>query len=201
MGRVDVDAGSGSDFDPATQNAAAGKDKCVSDPLLVDDCQSEITIERRRGNRLPIGLAVRLMPCFHTRPVQIEKKVFQAFGELVTARQNRQAPRLRSAPPRRRAHSRRGYARSAAATFRCPNNKAVGMASSPLVHRFPHIRISQLVSGDPSVAHLDVAALDCSPSNAMRRFFLPTLARMRGVCVVECFAINALRVLRQMRAH
>lgn len=65
MGRIDIDAGLRFGLEPTTQNPAAGKDERVRDALLVDDCEAQIPIERRRGNRLPIGCLVSLIPLWH----------------------------------------------------------------------------------------------------------------------------------------
>jgi hypothetical protein len=56
-------------------------------------------------------------------------------------------------------------------------------------------------AGNPLVSILDVGSLDCGPRNPMRRLLLPWIAHMRRERVIEGFAINVLRVGRQMLLH
>jgi hypothetical protein len=56
-------------------------------------------------------------------------------------------------------------------------------------------------SRNPTVADLDIGSLYGAPGDPMRRFFLPRIAGMGGEGVIESFAIDILRMVREMRAN
>ena len=58
--------------------------------------------------------------------------------------------------------------------------------------------ISATLAPVPALPDLDIGALYCRPGDAVRGLFLAVLASMCGKGMIEGFAVNILRVRRQV---